>query len=146
MQTLHYTITINAPREKVWNVMLDDATYREWTSVFHPGSYYKGSWDKGSKILFIGPDPETGKEGGMVARIKENRLHEYVSIEQYGEIQDGVEKPWGEGVLIYENYTFTDKDGSTEVAVELTNIPDEYAKILRVIHIHTLNPSTCVLH
>ena len=35
--------------------MLADDTYREWTSAFHPGSYYKGDWSEGSKILFLGP-------------------------------------------------------------------------------------------
>ena len=55
MQKLHFNIEINAPKEKVWNTMLDDKTYRIGTEPFMPGSYYKGNWDKGSKILFLGP-------------------------------------------------------------------------------------------
>lgn len=107
--------------------MLNDATYREWTDVFHPGSYYVGSWEQGSSIEFIGPDPD-GKEdkSGMFAEIAENRLHEYVSIKQLGEVRNGVKQPWDSDAEVYENYTFTDENGGTMVAVELIGIPDEY--------------------
>ena len=54
MQKLHFSIVINAPKKKVWHAMLDDKQYREWTEAFNPGSYYKGDWSKGSKILFLG--------------------------------------------------------------------------------------------
>jgi len=127
MKTLHYSIHIHAPKEKVWSTMLEDATYREWTKSFCEGSYYKGDWSQGSKILFLGPDPKTGVEGGMLSRIKENRLYEYVSIEHYGEIHDGAEKPYDEGKVSYENYTFIDKDGGTELLIEMTDVPDEYS-------------------
>ena len=32
-------IDINASKEKVWNVLFDDATYRIWAASFMPGSY-----------------------------------------------------------------------------------------------------------
>ncbi len=107
--------------------MLEDVTYREWTEPFSPGSYYKGSWEKGEKIQFLGPDPE-GKqgEGGMFSEIAENRPYEFVSIKHLGEIRDGVEKPYDEDKAVYENYAFADNNGGTEVSIELTNIPDDY--------------------
>jgi uncharacterized protein YndB with AHSA1/START domain len=69
MEKLHFEILINAPRERVWDVMLADETYRDWTSAFHPGSYFKGDWSEGSKMLFLGPN-EDGSEGGMVSTIR----------------------------------------------------------------------------
>jgi len=129
MQKIHFSIHINAPREKVWDTMLSDATYRQWTSAFNPGSYYKGSWEEGSKILFLGPNPDGNGEGGMVARIKENCIHEYISIEHNGVISNGVEDTTSEEARkwapAYENYTFIDKDGGTEVSVDM-DIVDEY--------------------
>jgi hypothetical protein len=89
-------------------------------------------WSKGSKIIFLGPNPETGKEGGMVSRIKDNKLHEFISIEHLGEVHDGVEdttsdrvKDWA-GAL--ENYTFADKDGKTELVVDL-DINEEFKEM-----------------
>jgi len=124
MTDLHYTTQINAPREKVWNVMLSDVTYREWASVFMPGSYYQGDWSEGSKMLFLGPGAEGEKEGGMAAIVKENRPQEFMSLEYHAEIRNGIEVPMaGNG---FENYTLQDKDGGTEVSVDLLNLPDEY--------------------
>jgi uncharacterized protein YndB with AHSA1/START domain len=112
MQKLHTSIKINAPKQKVWDVMIGDDTYRQWTSVFMPGSYFEGSWEEGSKILFL------------VSRIAENRLHEFISIEHLGMVEDGVEdrsseatKGWA-GAL--ENYTFKEtENGGTEVLVDM---------------------------
>ena len=129
MQKLNFSIFINATQEKVWNTMLSDITYRKWTTPFHPGSYFKGEWSKGSKILFIGPDAESGNEMGMVSRIAENRLHEFISIEHLGIYDNGVEdtesevaKQW---VPAFENYFLSEKDGGTEVRVDV-DISEEY--------------------
>ena len=129
MQKLHFKIDINAPIEKVWDTMLEDKTYRVWTAQFNEGSYYMGDWSKGSKILFLGPNPETGKEGGMVSRIKDNRKHEFISIEHLGMVNDGVEdttseavKPWA-GSL--ENYSFKNLNGKTELLIEI-DINDDF--------------------
>jgi hypothetical protein len=131
MEKLHFSILIDAPKEKVWHAMLDDETYREWTRAFNEGSYYKGSWAKGSKILFLGPDPKTGEEGGMVSRIAENRPQEFVSIEHLGIVQNGIEDTTSEEARkwapAYENYTFKEKDGATEVLVDM-DIDQEEAK------------------
>ena len=132
MQKLHFSMLINAPKDKVWHAMLDDQPYREWTNAFNEGSYYKGSWEKGSKILFLGPDPNTGEEGGMVSRIAENKPYEFISIEHLGIVQNGVEDTTSEAARkwapAFENYTFNDKDGATEVLVDI-DVEDEHAQI-----------------
>lgn len=122
MQKITKTIFINAPREKVWDTMLGDESYRKWTSSFCPGSYYKGNWEEGSKILFLGPNPETGEEGGIASMIEVNRPHEYISIKHLNEVKNGVEV---EGSAItgtwagaHENYTFEDKDGGTQLSID----------------------------
>lgn len=131
-QTLHYSIVINAPKEKVWHAMLDPEPYMEWTKAFNEGSHFEGSWEKGSKILFLGPDPETGKEMGMVSRIADNKPHEFISIEHLGVVKEGVEDTEGEEAKkwapAYENYTFKEIDGVTEVLVDI-DIEDEYVKM-----------------
>lgn len=123
MKKLHFETVINAPKEKVWHTMLDDASYREWTTVFSPGSYYNGEWKQGSKMLFLGPDPETGKEGGMVSRIAEVKPYEFVSIEHLGLVKEGIEDTTSEAAKkwapAFENYTFKEKDGATELLVDL---------------------------
>lgn len=132
MQKINFSIQINAPKEKVWDTMLEDVTYREWTTPFHEGSYYKGDWSEGSKMLFLGPDEASKKDGGMVSRIKENRKYEYISIEHLGMVIDGVEDTTSEEVKkwtpAFENYSFKEKDGGTEVSVEI-DVNDEYKEM-----------------
>jgi len=132
MKKLQFTIEINASKEKVWNTMLEDKIYRQWASAFSPGSYYKGDWSKGSKMLFLGPDPETGEQGGMVANVAENRPYEFISLEYTGMILNGKEdttsdmvKKWTDSG--FENYTFNEKNGTTELVVDL-NVADELAE------------------
>lgn len=113
--------------------MMDDPTYREWTSVFNPGgSYYEGDWSEGSKMLFLGPDEKTGKVSGMISRIEVNKPYEFMSIEHLGEINDGVEDTTSEGVKewagAHENYTLTEKDGVTTVQIDI-DINDEMSKM-----------------
>ncbi len=127
MIKLHFSILIDAPREKVWETMLGDATYRLWTTAFAPGSHYVGDWSEGSKILFLGP----GEKGvmGMVSRIAESRRPERVSIEHLGIVQDGKEDTSPEAVKgwagAHEDYTFKEQGGATELLVD-TDTTEEY--------------------
>lgn len=131
MKKLNFSIDIDAPKEKVWDTMLSDASYREWTEAFAEGSHYVGDWNEGSKILFLGPGEE-GEMGGMVSRIKENRPHEYISIEHLGVIENGVEDTSSDAVEGWagslENYTFKEKDGATRVLVEMDTL-EEYEEM-----------------
>lgn len=125
---LDFEISINADAEKVYQTMLADEPYREWTSFFSPGSYYEGSWEKGSKILFLGPG-ENGETMGMVSRIKENIPSKFVSIEHLGfygsgqEITTGHEAEAWAGAM--ENYTFREENGETVLSVSVDTI-EEY--------------------
>lgn len=119
---LFFQVEINASVEKVYKTMLEQETYKQWTAEFNPTSSFKGSWEKGSKILFLGVD-ENGQEGGMVSKIKENILNSFVSIEHIGMLVNGEEVTSGPDVEIWsgseENYRFIDKNGKTVVEVEL---------------------------
>ncbi len=130
MTNLQFTTSINAPRQKVWETMLNDSTYREWTVAFHEGSHYKGDWSKGSKMLFLGPD-ENGKNGGMVSIVEENVPYEFISLKAIGMVQDDVEDTTSEEVKawkdVYENYTFTEEGDATTLKVDLTGLPEDYA-------------------
>jgi uncharacterized protein YndB with AHSA1/START domain len=120
MRRLTFRIEIDAPRSRVWSAMLDDATYRDWTSEFSPGSRFEGDWGEGSRIRFIGPG-ENG-DGGIVSRVRANRLHEYVELEHIGVVHEGREDTTSdvahEWAGAHESYTFTDAGGKTELLVK----------------------------
>ncbi|MEP7323867.1 MAG: alpha/beta fold hydrolase [Saprospiraceae bacterium] len=122
LEQIHFEIEINAKPEKVYETMLDEQHYKEWTSIFNPTSRYEGSWKKDSKMLFIGTN-EKGENEGMVSRIKENIPNQYVSIEHLGMVSKGQEITTGDQVTGWagslENYTFLAKDEKTLLHVDM---------------------------
>lgn len=132
MKKFETSIHINAPKEKVWDTMLGKDTYQEWTKPFNPTSRFEGDWSEGSKILFLGTDENGENEGGMVSRIAKNVPYEYLSIEHLGIIQNGVEDTTSEKATswapAFENYTFTEKDGGTEVSID-QDLDEQYMEM-----------------
>lgn len=131
MQKLQFKKEINTSAQKVYETMLglnNKATYEYWTATFNPTSTYEGSWNKGSKILFVGTD-ENGKKGGMVSEIVEHKSANFVSIRHYGFLDGDTEITTGEQVEKWagghENYSFQENNGITTVTVEMDTI-DEY--------------------
>lgn len=121
---LHFEIDIAAPREKVWRVLWDDASFRDWSSVFAEGSYAVSDWNEGGQIQFI--DPSSGS--GMSSVIEKKRPGEFISFRHEAEIKDGKVQPPAEWSGAHENYTLTVKGGKTIVTVDL-DAPDEYRQM-----------------
>ena len=78
----------------------------------------------------------------MVSRIAENRPYEFISIEHLGIIQNGVEdttsdeaRKWAPA---YENYTFKEKDGATEVLVSL-DVDEQEKELFNEMWLEALN-------
>lgn len=131
MKKIQFKKEINASAQKVYETMLglkNKASYEHWTAAFNPTSTYEGSWDNGSKILFVGTD-ENGKKGGMVSEIVAHRPAEFVSIRHYGFLDGDTEITTGEQVEKWagghENYSFQESNGVTTVTVEMDSV-DEY--------------------
>jgi uncharacterized protein YndB with AHSA1/START domain len=114
MEKIEFKTTINATAEKVWDALFGVETYPKWTAVFAEGSRVETDWKKGSKALFLGDSGD-----GMVAVIEDNIPNRYMSIKHLGEIKDGkkdLSQDWGES---FENYTLEEKDGQTELIVDM---------------------------
>jgi hypothetical protein len=123
MIKMTYATTVHKDANTVYRKMLgldDMAHYNGWTSAFNPTSTYRGSWEQGAAIQFIGVDAE-GKEGGMVSEIATNDPAKFVSIRHLGILKDGeeiLEGPEVEGWAgCREEYTFEESNGTTKVTV-----------------------------
>jgi uncharacterized protein YndB with AHSA1/START domain len=123
MDKLIFTTTIDAPAGQVWRTLLEDATYREWTSEFAEGSYVVTDWKEGSKALFL-----SGSGDGMVSRVAAHRPNEFLSLEHLGMVKDGVEdlqsasaEGWSGA---HENYILKPLgDGQVELTIEMDTLP-----------------------
>jgi Activator of Hsp90 ATPase homolog 1-like protein len=124
MKTLTFKTDIAASAKKVWDTMLDPVSYKEWTKVTWPNSFYEGNWKQGENIKFISPG-----QGGTLATIIENNPYTFILAKHIAVInKDGTEdrnsdvaKGW---VGTTEAYTFTEKNGGTNLQVEMTINPE----------------------
>ncbi len=134
MTTLKFTTKINAPKEKVWETLWNDTTYRKWTAAFMEGSYAESDWKEGSKILFLTP-----KGDGMFSIIEKKIPNQEMTFKHLGELKNGIEesKNW-EGAK--ESYHLEEKNGITELDVQLDSVGefeqyfnDTFPKALNVL-------------
>ncbi|QBQ41517.1 SRPBCC domain-containing protein [Sphingobacterium psychroaquaticum] len=122
MKRKNYRIEINASAAHVFETMLGKTTYKQWTAEFNPTSDFEGHWELGEKISFIGYNKEGEKEG-MLGKIAAYIPNKHISIQYIGLIHQNTEITEGpmveEWVGLFENYTFTENDGVTTVAIEV---------------------------
>ncbi len=124
MKRLAFSISIHAPRERVWQVLWDDATYRQWTAVFSDDSHAESDWQEGSFVRFL-----DGKGNGMLSRIARLIPNEYMSFEHLGQLRDNAKDrtKWS-GFM--ENYRLTHGEHGTLLQVEV-DTEDEHADVFR---------------
>jgi len=127
MEKMNFAVSINAPKEKVWNTLWEDESYRKWTSAFIEGSHaVTDHWKEGTKVLFLDP-----KGSGMVSMVAENKPNEYMSFKHLGEVKDGIEDTTSEQAKQWsgatENYTLTKTAKGTDLKVEMEgNINNDF--------------------
>ncbi len=117
MNRLNFSIQIHAPKEKVWKTLLEDETYRQWTSGFCEGSYAETDWSEGGSARFLDKDGN-----GMMSQITVHRPNDYLEIKHLSfimkdpEAMEGVDEEEWSGAL--EIYRVEEHEGTTTLVVE----------------------------
>jgi hypothetical protein len=138
MERKQFRISINAPKEKVWQTLWGKDTYPSWTAAFAEGSTVQtDDWKKDSKVLFV-----DGKGNGMVSTVAENIPYRYMSFKHLGEIKNGVEDTTSAGVTQWagatENYTLEEEGDYTKVVVDM-DIAEEFYEMFSQMWPKALN-------
>ncbi|NUE92810.1 SRPBCC family protein [Acinetobacter seifertii] len=129
METLIYEVQIEAPIEKVWEILWSSETYNAWTKFFAPSSSMHTDWQVGGKTYFL-----DGEGNGMVSTIDEMKKPEILIFKHLGMIKDGKEDLESEEVKIWsgslEKYYLSQKNSVTTLKVEIATLP-EYIGMLK---------------
>lgn len=125
MRTIEQRIEIAAPRERVWDVLLEDETFRQWTSAFMEGSFAETDWRAGSPVRFLDP---AGM--GIVGHIVVSDRPERLEIEYDGVLLEGKEDYDGDEARQWkgarETYQLSERGGRTTLSVTSDMVDDHY--------------------
>ena len=127
MNELQFSIEINAPRERVWDTLWQDGTFRDWASIIDPETYMVGGLKEGNEVQFI-----SGNGYGVTSLVEKLTPGEFLLLRHRADTQeDGKrerEKEWTGGE---ESYSLTENDGATTLTVAF-DVPPELEEEFKV--------------
>lgn len=136
MEEISFSIEIDASKEKVWDTLWQDETFREWAGIIDSGTYIKGELKEGNEIQFI-------SEGGygVTSFVEKLIVNEFLLLRHLVDTQDegkqNRDKEWTGGK---ESYRLAENDGITTLMV-IFDVPldlkkyfeDNYPKAMKKI-------------
>src|SRR5690606_14685401 len=115
-------ITINAEKEKVWEILLDKNAVKSWVAAFGEGTWVDTTWRKGTEVLWKDINGSVGAKG----LVQENIPGSLLKALFYDEIETTPETPLGD---YFESYALTQEGENTRLRIEAGPLPVKYVKI-----------------
>lgn len=112
MKQMQFSVQIQAPKEKVWRVLWNSETFKDWASLLDPGTYIEGELKEGNEIQFISAENGYGVTS-FVAKLVPNELlllKHKADTQNFGE--NNRDNQW---TGTEESYSLVEKDGITEL-------------------------------
>src|SRR6185503_4508230 len=120
MNNMRHSIEINASKEKVWEVLWGDQTFRDWASIIGEGTYMVGELREGSEVNFIGNSDGEARYG-ITSRVDKLIPNKYLLFTKIADIvvnKDGTiekrNKQWTGGT---ESYELKESNGKVVLSV-----------------------------
>jgi uncharacterized protein YndB with AHSA1/START domain len=128
MKKQQFSIEIKAPRERVWNTLWEDKTFRNWGNIIDEGQYMVGEIKEGNEVQFI----SSVSGYGVTSLVEKLTLNEFVSFRQIADTKDSGErereKEWTGGT---ESYSLAENNGVTTLTVDI-EVPPGQEETFRV--------------
>ena len=120
MKELRFTIKIHAAKERVWETLWQDETFREWAGIIDPGTHMVGELKEGNEVQYI-----SGNGYGVTSLVEKLVEGEYVLLKHRADTQDDGkrerEKEWTGGE---ESYALAEEGGTTTLTAAF-GVPPE---------------------
>ena len=127
MKEMQFKIEIYATKERVWDTLWQDETFRQWAGIIDTGTYMKGDLKEGSEVLFI-----SGNGYGVTSKVLKLTPGEFLLLRHQADTQDNGkqerEKEWTGGE---ESYSLIEEDGTTTLTAAF-DVPPEMEEYFKV--------------
>ena len=128
MKEMQFSIEIHATKERVWDTLWQDATFREWASIIDPETYMVGDLKEGHEIQFI----SSASGYGVTSLVVKLVVGKFLLLRHRADTQeDGKrerEKEWTGGE---ESYSLAEKEGTTSLTIAF-DVPPELEEEFKV--------------
>ena len=128
MKILEFSIAISASKERVWSVLWDDHTFRDWANYIDEGTYLQGELIEGNQVQFI----SSVNGYGVTSLVSKLIPNEYVLFKHQLDTKDmgssSREKQWTGG---FESYTLNEQWGETILTIK-SEVPEELVDLFSV--------------
>ena len=135
-EVIRKSIEINAPKEKIWEVLVNDKFIRAWYAEFSEGSHAETDWKVGGKALF---KDNTGN--GLVGKVIINKPSEIISVEYQGILNAGFEDYESELARNvkggHETYRLSGKGALTDLSIEC-DMAEEHLESMSLLWVKAL--------
>ena len=127
MKEMQFRVEIRAPKEKVWDTLWQDETFRQWAGIIDPGTHMVGDLKEGNEVQFI-----SANGYGVTSLVEKLTANEFLLFRHQADTQDegkqDREKEWTGGA---ESYALAEKDGTTTLTAAF-DVPPELEEYFKV--------------
>jgi len=128
MKEMQFRVEIHATKEKVWDTLWQDETFRQWAGIIDPGTYMVGELKEGSEVQFI--SSENGY--GVTSLVEKLVAGEFLLLRHHADTQeDGKRERAQEWTGGTESYSLVEKDGATTL-IAAFDVPSEMEEMFKV--------------
>ena len=126
MKEMQFRVEINATKEKVWDTLWQDETFRQWAGIIDPGTHMVGELKEGNEVQFI-----SGNGYGVTSLVEKLTPGEFLLLRHQADTQgNGKRERAQEWTGGKESYSLAEKDGTTTLTAAFDVPPEmeEYFK------------------
>lgn len=124
---MQFRVEIQATKDKVWDTLWQDKTFRQWAGIIDPGTYMSGELKEGNEVQFI----STENGYGVTSLVEKLTPGEFLLLKHRADTQShGKQEREDEWTGGEESYSLVEKDGTTTLTAQFDVPPEmeEYFK------------------
>lgn len=124
---MQFRVEISATKERVWDTLWQDETFREWAGIIDPGTHMVGELKEGNEVQFI-----SANGYGVTSLVEKLAANDFLLLRHHADTQDEGKqerkKEWTGGA---ESYSLAENDGTTTLTAAF-DVPPELEEYFKV--------------